>query len=380
MKLAILIHLAIFAIFNSATSCKTIPETIVAMHRSLRINHQFLLFPSPTADALTLLNDPIFQQSFISTTIFNLDRSTKQFNMPSTYGQLFIIIMSSNSRSNLRILFQLNDLLANHRNPSMCFIFSNKIANIHSHLRKISTWCWKRSMLNVLFIVRDRDDGTHKFTYSPFSSFRLQPLSGGDEFYGNKMHNINRYPISFQYERSTNRSGDCFKRYMSRDAKLITLLAKQINGTPVEIDDIQKRAEIRVTRMPALNAVLTESRSLLYPMLMDKFCIVVPSASPLPLHLNYFLAFHAEVWASCFLSLAATLLMLLFVNRRRRQALFSELVHLIQLLANAPAFLDYSKLLLAEVFVLIPWTFGGVIVANMYLSALTSLTAHPFRP
>lgn len=358
----------------------SIPLLISSIQKNLRLNGIVIVLPSNLSfEAADILDDGHWNQINFTLTILSWDVIR---NLPNTTSNsATFMIMNGSGDHTIDILNRKDHIFARHRHVKYCLLYPSSYLQ-DSELLQIFQWFWTQNMLNVLVVFRSQHTKLLlKYTYIPFGTFRLLPIYDSD-FFPDKLLNVEGYKISFDFGGKFLRGGKCFRLYFSRDFQLIKLFAGALNAAaiPTILSRNRNRTEFLVTRITSVSEhqLVGEFKNQLYPMIMEKMCIIVPNSAPIPQFLNYFIAFHKEVWVICLTSILAMLFSLHYI-RRRRGRLFNEILHLIQLLANAPAFVDYSRLVRKEMLLIVPWTFAGIIVANMYLSTLTSLATHPLR-
>lgn len=374
--------LVLFAILSIQVDSyyASIPRLISSIQRNLKLNGIIIVFPSNLSDeAADILNDGHWNEINFTVIMLSWDVIRTLPNTTSV-GAAFMI-MNGSSDQTIRTLNRIDHIFVRQRHLKYCLVYPSSYLQ-DPELLKIFLWLWTQNMLNVLIVFRcEHTKLLMKYTYIPFGTFRLLPLNDSNIF-PDKLLNVEGYKITFDFGGRFLHGNKCFRRYFSRDFQLIKLFASALNAValPTVLSKNRNRTEFLVTRITSVSEhqLVGEFKNQLYPMLMEKMCIIVPNSPTIPQFLNYFIAFHKEVWVVCFSSIVAMLITLHWI-RRNRAMIFSETLHLIQLLANTPAFVNYSRLIRKEMLLIIPWTFAGVIVANMYLSTLTSLATHPLR-
>lgn len=234
--------------------------------------------------------------------------------------------------------------------------------------------------LNVLAVFLEP---LRVFTFIPFGTFRIHQLLANGPYYLDKLQNVEQYPMMFPSHIDYLRNYECEKckeMYCGRDGHLAKLIIQKMNASRRQI--LRKHAvrfcDLRSSYIH-IYKVRPDRMHSLYPMLVDKICILVPAAKPIPLYMNYFLAFKQPLWISTILSILTTLIFWSYIRMPGMESrqIVSNAIYLIQLIFNAPAAINYANVSRKEFCFLLPWSFAGIVLTNMYLSALFSLTTQP---
>lgn len=355
----------------TVASMPSIPLFVQNIRRSLYLEKQILLFPSnSTGDIIELLNNIDWFTSSSANTIICCDESISI--KPNVTNELVIIIVDGDFSTIRSTMHCAARLLSNHNRLNYCVVFSKQ--PVGNTLENLFRWCWAHYILNVLVIYQNQNTAEiMQFTYSPFGDFHIIQLNSQNEFFPDKLQNLHRYSIRFDVDPFL-RSDDCENKRVGRNLKLLYLITDRLNAEPILVDN--EKSDFYIPLSLTLHS--ENIQEMLYPLIMEKQLLVVPGAVAIPQYMNYFLAFKPTLWLACGASLISILIARYSINAQKRISFFTEIVHLVQLLANSPAAINFDNMEPMEIGLIAAWSFAGVIITNAYMSALNSMAIHPF--
>lgn len=118
----------------------------------------------------------------------------------------------------------------------------------------------------------------------------------------------------------------------------------------------------------------------LYPLLVRFFTVIVPKASPYPASEAIFLILTADSIAYVLVTSALAVIMVLAISRYvvcGRLLIFECVVDVVKLLTNYNYGIKYAMLSRSEASLIVPLTFAGFIISNVFLSNLKSHLTRP---
>ncbi|XP_037904654.1 uncharacterized protein LOC119647656 [Hermetia illucens] len=195
-----------------------------------------------------------------------------------------------------------------YRNPMAKVIFflaENTMTTmaLQAFIRK----CFESEVIDVVFF--ENLDPPQMFTYHPFNDFQIIKLKKVSDFFENRLMNLNKYPLRvFKYNAPP--------RVMeSRDGKNVMgyaghLATSYIQKRNVTVEIIPRTEGVSVLAQVTDNLVARRLDILLgalpmfqydigdpsYPVLYEKFCVMVPVPKVIPVYRNFLQPFEENVW------------------------------------------------------------------------------------
>lgn len=264
-----------------------------------------------------------------------------------------------------------------------CFIFTYPQYNLNI-FKSVLSWSQHFEIHNPLFVFMDSNQKLRTFTYNLYDNYKLSEITDR-KYYQRTDLDFRNGPVNIDIEVAVPqiiRSKSANSEFTGRDGKLINMIiAKSSLKACYITQDYLFRLTIygapdQSVDLSARSTFLTSGWGYLYPMLMERLCFIVPAAEPYPQYLTYFMTINRQVF---FIYLLTLLTAFIILSMSKRDIISGKtLTHLLQITFNASCNqMDYRKLNVKELFVWLPWTMGGLVLTNTFISILASFITEP---
>lgn len=301
---------------------------------------------------------------------------------------LFIVVWNSIKwYENKRTLHVLKTIFHSNTKMKIGFFYEN-VSNFEE-ISSVFRWCWSVQMINVIATYTTKWDHVHAFTFNPFGSFNVINItdSSADNYFLSKVDNLHEYPIniflshdyqtSFLIKNKTSLGGP--------HGKLCCLMLEKMNATlSVPLDIIEPYDAQKVKKLvnddrmfdvcPQPVRILS-SLTYLNTIEIEKLNIVVPQSKAYTvinaLNLTVFDEYGLLILIFIILCTVSTLILIRFLQTGKFMVMKS-FIETYSLLTTANIVINYRKYAKSEMFILLPWTFAGIIITNFIFSAMFS--------
>lgn len=316
-----------------------------------------------------------------SETMTNLNEVTSKSTL------LIVAVENLNFGNNSSILSEVERIrkLTASKNVKI-LMFSAQNVTAWDTAEQLFQWSWSVGIVKILcafYSNVDYDPNSklllNVFRFDPFRTFHLINVTGREsyqDYYPEKVPNYHQYPIRFEQWDFWN-----VTYFTNFDNLFWDTVVRVLNASKLTIytsrEDVEKSDEI-INGDIRLHE-MGEKRDT-YPHQVITYVLVVPHAYPY----SDFLAYSKNAtWtllsAYIFIVVAAASLLLIVSGYLRTQKilLFQCVADVVHLLINDNGAIRYGQLYRADVCVIVPLTFTGLIVMNGVLSAYQSYLTVP---
>lgn len=252
-----------------------------------------------------------------------------------------------------------------------------------SRVKKLLRWSWNAGIVNIFcafnFGLADSDPTFNVFKYDPFGAFDLVNLTGSEylvEYFPDKRPNYREHPIRFQVV-------DDLSDYFTH-VQFWETVCRAFNASMLKmyIPYEQYRAGERdVVDIYHHEQIVYDTKLVqMYPYRQEFLVLTVPHAhrySDVAMYLQ------SGTWTMLFVIafiVIVTSSLLLIVSsyiQRRKIVTLQCVADVVNLLVNDNAGIRYQNLHRADIFIVVPLTFAGLIVMNGIVSLFQSFITSP---
>lgn len=309
----------------------------------------------------------------------------------------FIVVWKSNKgEENNRTLRKLKKIFHSNIKMKIGFFYEN-VSNFEE-VSSVFRWCWSVLMINVVATYTTQWDYVHAFTFDPFGSFNVINITGSsaDKYFPSKIDNLHGhriniflshdYQTSFLIKNNTSLGGP--------HGKLCCLMLDKMNATLSVPLDIIKPYDAQTMKQLVYDdrkfdvcpqpVKILSSLTYLNTIEIEKLNIIVPESKAYTvinaLNLTVFDEYGYLILIFIILCTVSSLILIRFVQSGKFM-IMKSLIETSSLLITANIVINYRKCTKSEMFILLPWTFAGIIITNFVFSVLFSfLTVTTFEP
>lgn len=263
----------------------------------------------------------------------------------------------------------------------------------YKELMTTSKLAWEFKLINFLILFTAANSHIIKHTYNPFGLFRVIKLNAS-EYYPDKLSNLDGYPFSIaeynELPRALIRSENSTMEFKGSDAKLIETIVQKMKGKLTVKPSMRTKIIIIKEKIISNHIILAfhhgmeneriyQNKERTYSIMVETLCLIVPASNPYPQYMYCLLALRTDLLFAAVGTLFTVIVVWTILKRRGNTIGLSvkHVLQLIQLLGGAATDIPYSKTSKKEYCLLVPWSLAGIVLANIYLSALTSFTTEP---
>lgn len=277
-----------------------------------------------------------------------------------------MVPQSSHFESNLNLLSSVKRIQGLNIDLKIGFFFTDIIGR--DDLQQLFEWLWNHRIINVFVAFGGRNVALlNVYNFDPFGTFELINVTGSESF--NKIFPAERSNFHYHPFRIAAINDSSIAQYSSNvpflggpDENLWKIVFSTMNATysifwvSGSFARIENLDNGTVDIFGDLTDIVDQGIITIYPIVKEILSIVVPKS-------KQFEAFTVFIKASASSNfLGYTLLMILV----------AVVADVVSLLLNANSAIKYQRLCLSEVFLVIPMTFAGFLIANGFLSLLKS--------
>ncbi|CAD7080668.1 unnamed protein product [Hermetia illucens] len=254
--------------------------------------------------------------------------------------------------------------------------------------------CFDSSVVDVVFF--QNQDPPLMFTYHPFNNLQIIKLKKVSEFFANRLMNFNKYPLKLIKFNSPprailHRDGEQVLGYFGH---LITSYLQKRNAT-IEIiprneeksifEEVIKYISTKELDMPfgAMPMFHRNIGEMSYPVIFEKYCVMVPAPKVIPVYRNFLQPFEENVWIAVICGAAYTTFVTYIVSAvvNGRKDISAALATSICFIIARGEIGIYSNLNRRLLIIYLLLFVLGFILSNMYCAQLTTfLTAPSYEP
>lgn len=360
---------------------------ISKLNRFFNFDHNvFILDSSSVEISDRFINTNRLQMDSTPQTLFVVNNGVnghidglKHFTKIQNSKNALVVLIPDRTVEWQSIVNQINRIIEIQSSPSMGRLHWNKKIGIffqqfvgENDLRHLFQRCWERGIINIFAatnIIEEAIDGSlNIFTFSPFGTFQVVNVSLSEPFHQlflNQNCNFLQYPLRL--------GGANMMR--ASDKLLWDAIFDRINSSFV---DATNEHDV----LPMLHYVdgPAGGYDIMYPMKMESEVVTVPQALPYSEFSAYLQSVASDELVSYSLITIIVLTAVLTILRcfeRKSILLLQSVADVINLLMNDNGTIKYQRLTRAEVFLIVPLTFVGLIVVNGILSSLQSYLTRP---
>ncbi|CAD7080670.1 unnamed protein product [Hermetia illucens] len=277
-----------------------------------------------------------------------------------------------------------------NRMAKVIFFLAGDTTMTRTAVQALIRKCSDSSVVDVVFF--QNQDHPLMFTYHPFNNLQIIKLKNVSEFFANRLMNLNKHPlklIKFNSPPKTilSRDGEEVLGYFGH---LITSYIRKRNAT---IDIIPRVEEVSIYKevidylasreldmtfgaMPMFHRNIGE---ISYPVIVEKYCVMVPAPKVIPVYRNFLQPFEENVWiavicGAVYMTLVTYIVSAVVNGRKDISAALTTSICFIIARGEIGIYSNLNRRLLIIYLLLF---LLGFILSNMYCALLTTFLTAP---
>lgn len=323
----------------------------------------------------------LYNFEWINNSIVGLE-SLKKIRSKNTF--LIVVPASSQSEGNIKLFARIKSI--QRLNIYMKIgVFFPDLASTHS-IEKMFRLCWdEHRMLNVFaafYQTTSTKSVLNFFTFNPFGAFNVINVTKSKTLkdYVDKLPNLQKHPLRVPLVGVNIADYDAKLWGSVRDILNASISRVRINGTMMALMQTPLKlldADV-IDIVPYLH--LSEEHRNVYPMVMDKLVIIVPQALPFSGFMAYLQRITSDHLFIYFFLTIVVVSLLLTLSRflKEKKILFlKSVLDVSSLIMNDNSTVKYTRLHRADVCLIVPLTFAGLVFVNGILSIFQSYVTLP---
>ncbi len=258
--------------------------------------------------------------------------------------------------------------------------FTHSIRSM-DNIRSFFRWCWQVKIFNIFSAFYYDGDANVKsqlniFNYNPFSTFDMINVTGSmsspRKYFPDNVPNFLKHPLRLTKLKELNFT-------LHESAFWLTVIQK-FNATVTLIERNGKNlSEADEDALPYILAI-SERYFCLYPHWISHLVLMVPHAKPLTSFMTFLMnLMTTRIFGYAILTIALISLVLITSGHLQRNELrvFKSFADVLNILMNDNVEINYRQLRLAEVWIIVPLTFVGLVAVNGIMSTVLSYVTLP---
>ncbi|CAD7080664.1 unnamed protein product [Hermetia illucens] len=319
MRFAVLLMISWVSVISIGTSGS--PDSFLKILSEVRDQFQLDLFitlgtqNSPTSNGLLkAFNENLSVQIMHYS---NLWHPTKQIS-PYNHGK---VVLEKFKRNFLLIAIidgvAARDALSKqifaltYRNPmaKVIFFLAENLTLTQTDVQGLIRRCFDQDLIDVVFVQNQKP--LEMFTYHPFNDLQIVKLTKVSDFFANRFKNLNSYPLtvltynspprvmeSDKREQIIGYAGHLITSYIEKRNASVKLLPRT-EGKSFYLEAIEnfvvRNLDMLWGVLPLIHFNIGE---LSYPILYEKYCVMVPVPRVIPVYRNFLQPFEQDVWVA----------------------------------------------------------------------------------
>lgn len=307
----------------------------------------------------------------------NTDEFRSLTKITSKNTLMIVVPETSDFERNADLFQRVEEIQSHQINTKIGVFFSQPTAR--EELRKLFQWCKEHLIINIFAATKSfHKSSSHGrqlniFSFHPFGTFDVIEVTSDKNILPSLNSNFRQHAIQItpQFDRKTDRS-------------LWLIVFRLMNATFVEIkNDSTERLENGIEIVPRLYAqekATDVNDPFVYPLTMTPIVVIVPEPASYSEFLAYLLTATSNALFGLILFTIAVVMLSLCMFRyikQKKMLFFRSVTDVLNLLLNDNGYIRYQKLSQIEIYVIIPLTFLGFVIANGFLSNLQSYFTRP---
>lgn len=361
-------------------------KLISELNKNFNFDHNVLLLDSSVdinsfIDTREVIPRSLYVFQSVDGKIIGLDSVT---NITSKNTFMIVVPDGSNFDNNLNLLQQIKKIQKLHINMKIGIFFPH-FASMDD-LKTMFEWCKEQLIVNIFaacYAYPDAvssvhpDDLLNIFTFHPFGAFEVKNVTDC-ETYDSYFPSLNS-----NFQQHQLRLGKRFDYPTTEGLWLTIFRLMNASFVIVSVDSRAEGIEKQIDITPNLYRIQAFIKDLgyhIYPLRMEAQVIVVPEALPYAEFSAYVRTLTSDTFFGYSLITIAVVMVFLSAIRYIKQKkilFFQSVADVLNLLMNDNCFIKYQRLPLAEVFIIVPLSFIGLVIVNGILSNLNSYLTQP---
>lgn len=343
--------------------------------------------PMPSHDSIDKDKVSDDGNNFTTQTIYILDEnsSLNEVTVASKSKLLIVVLANFSKFSNESTLLTQIQMMRQLDASIKIGVFLTRIIQSMETVEQLFRWSWTVRIVNIFCgfysIGNDSTSSFNIFTYNPFGTFEMVNVTESESpqnYFPHKVPNYRQHPLVLV---QTQILSTFYLEVQFWDTVVRLFNATKIvnNMSHKDAQDMgQKRVGGHGDFM--LHEIYLQDQVTVYPHRMALLLILVPHSQPFP---NFVAYLKNATWTRLFvytffvISLSSLSLIISGYLKQEKLPVAQRIADVINLLINDNGYIKYGDLNLADIFVIVPLTFTGLIVVNGVLSIFQSYLTVP---